>query len=84
MSFISRASQVAAALFKKSDQSIRGISKETEIPKSSVHRHRVGYKKRVESVGHDFFETAIGYAFLQRLFFAVIFIFGIQFYFWYW
>lgn len=78
MSFIRRARQVATALFKKSDRSVRNIALETEIPKSSVHRHFVARKKRVTSVGHDFFETEAGYNFLQRLFFAVLFVFGIQ------
>lgn len=78
MSFISRARQVAAALFKQLDRSMREISTDIAIPKSSVYRHCTSYKKRTASVGHDFFETEIGCQFLQRLFFAVIFVFGIQ------
>ena len=77
MSFASRARQVAAAVFKKSDCSSRDISKQTTIPKSSVYRHRTAMKKRMASVGHGLYETKIGYALLQRLYFAAIFVFGI-------
>jgi hypothetical protein len=59
-------------------KTIREIAEETSIPKSSVHRSLASQKKRINSVGHDFFETEIGAEFLRRLFYCVIFIFGIQ------
>lgn len=78
MSFMNRARQLAAILFNNPNRSVRTVASETKIPKSSVHRHQVSYKKRVASVGHDFFETDVGYSFLRRLFFAALFVFGIQ------
>ncbi len=50
-------------IFKKSgsdDLSIRAIEQKTSIPKSSVHRHKVNYQKRIHSVGHIFFATDFG------------------------
>jgi len=68
-------------IFKKYDSddlSLRAIEEKTSIPKSSVHRHKVNYQKRIHSVGHDFFETDFGCDFLNRLILAVVFVFGIQ------
>src|SRR5207245_2896519 len=42
------------------------------------HRHKANQQKRINSVGHDFFETESGVACLNRLLFATILIFGIQ------
>ncbi len=72
----------AICIFKKIKKNtritLREIEKQTAIPKSSVHRHQLSQKKRTNLVGHDFFETEVGYEWLNRLFFAVILIFGIQ------
>ena len=72
----------AVSLFKifynNATASLREVAEQTSIPKSSVHRYKTNQQKRVETIGHSFFETAEGLEWLQRLFFAVIFIFGIQ------
>jgi len=68
-------------IFKNSDSkdlSLREIEKKTSIPKSSVHRHKANHQTRINSVGHDFFETNVGFEFLNRLITGVIFVFGIQ------
>jgi len=67
-------------VFSKSSvtNSLRDTAKQTSIPKSSVHRHKSNQAKRIACVGHTFFETEEGLAWLSRLFFAVIFVFGIQ------
>jgi hypothetical protein len=66
-------------IFKNTDDSsLREIAKQTTIPKSSVHRHKVNQQIRIKTIGHDFFETEKGHIWLRRLILAVILIFGIQ------
>src|SRR5262249_23773147 len=78
MNFLKR----AALLFKigknADDKSLRKIAEEVSVSKSSVQRQINSRKKRVEKVGHDFFETKVGIEWLCRLIFGAIFIFGIQ------
>lgn len=50
----------------------------SSIPKSSIQRHNKNQQTRTNSIGHDFFETAEGLMWLHRLYYGVIFIFGIQ------
>ena len=57
---------------------VRKTEREISIPKSSVHRLRIGQKRRIAATGHHFFETAEGVAWLHRLFIAVLLVFGIQ------
>ena len=57
---------------------VRKTEKEISIPKSSVHRLRIGQKRRIAATGHHFFETEEGLAWLHRLFIAVLLVFGIQ------
>lgn len=78
MGWRKRALKIVSILKDGERQSLREISSNSTIPKSSVHRHCVSLQKRVSSVGHSFFETEEGAAWLHRLFFAVIFVFGIQ------
>jgi len=59
-------------------QTIREIAAEAYIPKSTVQRQMVTQQTRINSVGHDFFETDAGAKTLEHFFFSVIFIFGIQ------
>ena len=71
--------QVILKLFKdNSDKSIRTASTESGIPKSSVHREQKYQQERIEKTGHDFFETEIGFGWLWKLFYGVIFVFGIR------
>jgi len=78
MTFRSRAAQISQVLKKGAHHSLRGFEKKTGIPKSSVQRHKVKRQSRINIVGHDFFETAAGAQYLERLFQSVIMIFGIQ------
>ena len=72
----------ALILFKrlrmKGSESLRKIEQKTLIPKSSVHRQMKNQKRRIEAVGHSFFETEAGIAWLHRLFMAVLLVFGLQ------
>jgi hypothetical protein len=58
--------------------SARKISKLTEIPKSSVHRHAKAIEKRNVYPESFFWEIPEGQQFLSRLIFATIFVFGIM------
>ena len=73
-----RAICIFKILKNNDDISLRELAEQTAIPKSSVHRHKTQQQTRINSVGHSFFETKAGLEWLHRLFFAVIFIFGIQ------
>ncbi len=71
----------AICIFKAkniADISLRSLAKQTNIPKSSVHRHKIKQQERIEFIGNSFFETEAGLEWMHRLFFAVIFVFGIQ------
>ena len=78
MKLIDRAVNIFRAIKNNKKISLRKISEKTSIPKSSVHRHKVNQQKRIDCVGHDFFETEIGVEWLNRLLLATILIFGIQ------
>lgn len=79
MSFRERAICIFKAIVKNPGSvSLRALAEQTSIPKSSVHRHKTNQRARIEAIGHDFFETAVGLTWLDRLFFAVIFMFGIK------
>lgn len=73
-----RAICIFKILKNNDDMSLRELAKQSSIPKSSVHRQRTNQQIRIDFIGHDFFETKIGLEWLHKLFFAVIFIFGIQ------
>jgi len=73
-----RASYLFKIIKNNDTASLRKIVEQTSIPKSSVHRHKINQGKRIHSMGHSFFETESRLEWLHRLFFAVIFIFGIQ------
>lgn len=78
MKFRERAVNIFKCFRNNKKNSLRDTAKQTSIPKSSVHRHKSNQAKRIDSVGHSFFETEEGIAWLKRLFFAVILVFGIQ------
>lgn len=72
-------SQLLFSVFKRDPKaSIRQLSIDSDVPKSSVHRHQCTRKQRVAAMGHDFFETHVGLIWLNKLVQAVIFIFGIH------
>jgi len=78
MSLFYRTRRVAKILVTNTTQTVRGMSKKVNISKSSAHRLKTSYKKRVASVGHEFFETERGHEFLRRLFLTVLLVFGIK------
>jgi len=73
-----RRSKIFKSLCSAKKLSIRQISKLTDIPKSSAHRH----KKVIESgnLFHEssFWETPEGLKYLQRLVIATILVFGVM------
>lgn len=78
MSFMERAQKIGRAWCDKSKATIREIANHLDISKSSVQRHIKSKNERIKSVGHDFFETEAGQQFVTRLFYLVIFIFGLK------
>ena len=86
--FILKSMEVIMNIFKRATlllsikdsagKSLRKIAEKISTPKSNIHRHLSNRKKRVEQMGHDFFETQEGIEWLCRLLFSTIFIFGIQ------
>lgn len=70
--------KIFSAIKSKSAQSLRSVANKIDQPKSTVHRHHIKQQERIQTVGHDFFETESGNEFLKQLLLAVVFIFGIQ------
>ena len=58
--------------------SIRQLAQATGIPKSSVDRHCKALHRRAQEPEAVLWEQAVGYQWLQRLVFAVVFVFGIK------
>ena len=80
MNLAQRCQLVFSALFSAEPPciSIRDASKETGIPKSSVHRHQQTIKKRQQYPESHLWETPEGWLWLGRLLWAVIYWFGIK------
>ncbi len=74
----SRARKVFSILTGTAKYSIRKIAELTGIPKSSSHRHAQAAKKRNLHPESHLWETEEGHAWLCRLFYGAIIIFGLQ------
>src|SRR5208283_3379123 len=62
------------------NHSFNKISEQLGIPKSSLHRQKkIIDANSSSSVGADFFQTADGFSWMNRLIMTVLFIFGIKF-----
>ena len=66
------------AIFSRKGKTIREISSETNIPKSTVQYHKQMAIKRIENTGTLFWETGQGNEFLLRLMIAAIYVFCIK------
>jgi len=75
---LSRRLAITAAIKSYTKKSLNKMSELIGIPKSSVYRENTNRKKRISSVGHEFFETEQGAVFLSRLIVSVITVFGIK------
>ena len=65
-------------IFKRKEETIRKISKATNIPKSTVHYLKQKIRKRIKSIGTDFWETELGNQFTIKLVTSAIYVFGIK------
>jgi len=54
------------SIFSRQEKTVRQISIETGIPKSTVHHHKGKISNRVEKSGTDFWETEAGMNFIIR------------------
>jgi len=78
MAFRERIARLSQELKTSANHSLRALAKKIGFSKSSVHRHKIRRQARINSIGHDFFETELGAQWLERLYYAVILIVGIQ------
>jgi hypothetical protein len=69
---------VFSILQTAANASVRTIAKLTGIPRSSVHRYKVGIVKRNQYPESPFWESEEGYQWLGLLVFATIYVFGIM------
>ena len=63
---------------KHPDQSVRQVSRQTRIPKSTVHYHLQREDQRRQFPESEFWETEAGQNFLKRLIVSAIYTFGIK------
>ncbi|MCB1637232.1 MAG: winged helix-turn-helix domain-containing protein [Thiothrix sp.] len=59
-------------------QSIRQLAEQCHLSKSAVHRHLQAHKRRNRHSMSYFWETEAGSAFLQRLVYACLYLFGLK------
>lgn len=79
MSITKKIIEVFAVSKNFKTQSFFKISEQLGISKSSLHRQKQIIEANSSSVGATFFQTAEGFAWMNRLIMAVLFIFGIKF-----
>lgn len=73
-----RSREILQSIVEKGKQSAYKLSELTGIPKSSVYRHLKGILKRNRCPESEFWETALGRQFLNRLVIAVLYDFCIK------
>lgn len=73
-----RVGQKILSIFHRRDKSIRDISKETGVPKSTVHYHKQKMNERIADAGTDFWETNEGRDFIVGLVIGTIYMFAIK------
>ena len=66
------------SIFQKKDKSLREISAEIDIPKSTISHNFHQIKKRQLEAGTDFWDTDFGYNFLIRLVISTVYIFAVR------
>ena len=65
-------------IFFRKEKTVRQISEETGIPKSTVHYHKNKIDKRISDSKFDFWETEAGMDFIIRLVVGTIYMFAIK------
>ena len=73
-----RSREIFQSMVEKGKQSAYKLSELTGIPKSSVYRHLKGILKRKQCPESEFWETALGRQFLNRLVIAILYDFCIK------
>jgi len=58
--------------------SLKTVSQEIGVPKSTIHHHEKRQKKRAAESGTEHWDTAWGQNFLKRMIISVIYTFGIK------
>lgn len=76
--FRTRAANILSATKKYVGSTIKELATLCKLSKSVFYRHRKTQAKRIEAIGHDFFESEAGQAWLRRLFYGILLVFGIQ------
>lgn len=66
------------SIFKRKDKSVRKISEETSVPKSTVQYNLTQMKVRQKGSGTEFWDTEEGYEYSIRLVVAIIYFFGVK------
>ncbi len=66
------------SIFQRRDKSLRKISEEIKIPRSTVHHNLQQMQKRQSQAGTDFWDTDFGYNFLIRLIISSIYTFAVK------
>jgi hypothetical protein len=66
------------SVFVRKEKTVRNISEETGIPKSTVHYHKHKISERISSSETDFWETERGRTFIIRLVIGTIYMFAIK------
>lgn len=78
MNLRERTQVIFSHLQQQGKRSIRQIAAATGMSKSSVHRHRQAIKRRNQYPESSLWEMTSGYQWLQRLVWAVVYVFGVK------
>ena len=78
MNYWQRSRKIIQAIIENGKQSVYKLSEQTGIPKSSIYRLLKGILKRNQRPESEFWETAVGRQFLNRLVIAVLYDFCIK------
>lgn len=65
-------------IFSRQEKTVRQISIETNIPKSTVQYHKGKISNRVKASGTDFWETEEGMNFIIRLVIGTVYMFALK------
>jgi hypothetical protein len=66
------------SIFKRKDKSVREISKEISLPKSTVHYNLTQTKVRQQKSGSEFWDTEEGYRWSIKVVVSTIYFFGVK------
>ena len=70
--------QKILSIFQRKEESVRAISEEIGVPKSTVHYHKQKISERIADQGTDFWESDLGRQHIIRLVIGSIYMFSIK------